>query len=148
VTLSLAFRRDIGGSSLRYRLAIKESGPSHVAVVFDTDQVDVDETSGVRSLLAANRLGTWQTVTTPVGPVREAIAKTFAANQLGKPFDRDGLMAAWRDGQNARDVLADRWSPSEFVAAVLLAAGVDLPVKRPAYWTPRRLWDFSAPWRG
>ena len=84
---------------------------------------------------------------TPVGPVREALAKAFATNQLGKRFDRDGLLAAWRDGHNARDVLADRWSPSEFVAAVLLAAGVDLPVKRPAYWTPRRLWDFSAPWR-
>ncbi len=148
MTLSLAFRHDIGGSLLRYRTAVRDLGPTHVAVVFDTDQIDADEADGVRTLVAAIRGGTWQTVATPVGPVREALAKTFATNQLGKRFDRDGLVAAWRDGATARDVLTDRWSPSELVAAVLLAAGVDLPVKRPAYWTPRRLWDFSAPWRG
>lgn len=149
MSLALAFRHDVIGSALRYQLAVHDGGPSHVALVFDADCIETDETLGVRSILAAQRtaVGNWQTVSTPVGPVAQALARTFANNQLGKRFDRAGIVAAWRDGANARDVLADRWSPAELVAAVLIVAGVDLPVKRPAYWTPRRLWDFSAPWR-
>lgn len=148
MTLALCFRHDVGWSFRRI-IARVTGSPVHVALLFDGAVVIEADGNRVRQLTVADRLrvGQWTTVVCDVSAADAHKAYDFARAQLGKRYDWIGVLWAWWVGKPAKNGARDKWFCSELVAAALMAAGVEMQPPRAAAWTPRRLWNWCAPWR-
>jgi hypothetical protein len=142
---ALAFQHHVG-TKPAHIIARVTGAPVHVAVLFGDTALEAMEPHGVREVPTAQLLswGRWHVVPVPTGD--PAAALTFARSELGAKYDWLGVLWAWWAGAQGRNGSTSRWFCSEFAAAVLAAGGVRLAVKRPAYYTPRRLYNVVQPW--
>lgn len=145
--LSLAFRRDTG-FNFRYVIARVTGTPVHVAMLFGPVCIEADG-SRVRRLGSRERMavGDWSVVACNITDEQVAAAYAFATAQLNKRYDWLGVLWAWWVGRVGKNGARDKWFCSELAAASLMAAGVSMEPTRAAAWTPRRLWNWCAPWR-
>lgn len=148
MTMALLFRHDVG-FNFRYVIARVTGSPVHVALLFNGAIVIEADGSCVRQMTVAQRLqnGQWTTVVCNVGPSDAAKAYDYARAQIGKRYDWIGVLWAWWVGRVGKDGARDKFFCSELAAAALMAAGVSMEPTRAAAWTPRRLWNWCAPWR-
>lgn len=146
--LALAFRHDVGWD-FRYLIARVTGAPVHVAVLFDDECIEATF-GGVRRVPTTARLaqGKWTVVPVPASPIDVAAAYRFACLEVGQGYDWLGVVWAWWGGKLAGGAMRNRWFCSELAAGALMVAHIPLSPKRAASYTPRRLWDVVAPWRG
>ena len=148
MSLSLLFRHDVGWN-LRRIVARVTGAPVHVALCWDDVTVIEADGERVRRLTKTQRLATgqWTVVRCDLSAAQADDAYRFATAQVGKRYDWAGVLWAWWWGRGAKNAARDKWFCSELAAAALMAAGVNLQPSRAAAWTPRRLWNWCAPWR-
>ena len=148
MNMALAFRQDVG-FNFRHVIARVTGAPVHVALCFGDAVVIEADGSAVRQITRAQRFaaGEWVIVPCDVDEVQADIAFTYARRQIGKGYDWWGVLFAWWAGRPAGNGVSNRWFCSELAAACLMAAGVRMSCDRAAYFTPRRLFDWCAPWR-
>ena len=150
--LILAFRHDTG-SRVRYWIARVTGSPVHVANWFTGDYVDAvieadwhGVTRRPSALVFADQNAQWSFIEVPMDAAQVHATYLYALNQVGKRYDRLGVLFHWWAGRRAGLSLS-RWFCSKLSVAVLRYGGIDMQPARAAAWTPRALWDLCAPWR-